>query len=580
MPGPQALLAAAASEAIARAFGAEWSRADPVLRPTTNPAHGDFQVNAALAMAKALARPSRELAEAIAAHLDVGGICSRVDVGGPGFVNLTLDDTWIGAQLTALAGDERLGVTRMPDPERVVLDYSSPNVAREMHVGHLRSTVIGDCLARVLSCLGHDVVRQNHLGDWGTQFGLLLEHLVDAGWTAAGGELADLNALYKEAQDRFQTESGFADRARARVVALQAGDPATLALWRALIRESERHLEAVYARLGVLLEPADIAAESSYNDRLDDMAAELEAAGLARLDQGALCAFPPGFRGRDGEPMPFIVRKSDGGYPYAATDLAALRHRVRGLGATRIIYAVDARQSQHLAMVFAVGEQAGWLAPGQVGGARAEHVGFGAILGPDGRPFRTRAGDTVKLADLLDEAVMRADGLVAEKNPALAGDERAAVARAAGIGAVKYADLANDRIKDYAFDWARMLAMDGNTAPYLQYAHARVRSIFRRAEGVSGSEVLIGHPAERVLGLYLLGFGDTVSLVAGTLQPHRLCTYLFELAQAFTAFYEACPVLRAETDETRRSRLSLCAASAGVLAQGLGLLGIEAPERM
>jgi arginyl-tRNA synthetase len=361
------------------------------------------------------------------------------------------------------------------------------------------------------------------------------------------------------------------------VVALQAGDPETLALWRDLVEESERHFELVYERLGVTLSPADYKPESFYNPLLDDVAGELEAKGLARIDDGALCAFPPGFNGRDGTPLPLIVRKSDGGYGYQATDLAAVRYRTGPeIGGTRLVYAVDARQAQHLQMVYAVAEQAGWLGNGK----RAEHVSFGMILGDDNKPFKTRTGDNVKLIELLDEAVERAARVVAEKNPELDPARRAEVANAIGIGAIKYADLSNDRVKDYVFDWDRMLSFDGNTAPYLQYAHARIKSIFRRAEDATMGPVRIEQPAERALALQLLSFDEAVQAAAEHLQPHRLATYLFELAQAFTDFYESCPVLRADTAEQRGSRLTLSDVTARTLATGLGLLGIEAPDRM
>jgi arginyl-tRNA synthetase len=369
------------------------------------------------------------------------------------------------------------------------------------------------------------------------------------------------------------------------VVLLQGGDEPTLALWRRFIAASRRYLETMYERLGVTLKDADVAGESLYNPMLAGVVAELEAKGLARESDGALCVFPPGFAGREGEPLPLIVRKQDGGYGYATSDLAAVRYRTETLGATLLVYVVGSPQSQHLAMVFAVAKQAGWLAPP----ARAEHVAFGSVLGPDKKMFKTRAGETVRLVSLLDEAVQRAHDVIAEKNPELDAQTRADVARAVGIGAVKYADLSSDRIKDYVFDWTRMLAFEGNTAPYLQYAHARIQSIFRRADqgspagapsGAPAGTIVIAAPAERALALAILGFGAVVHEVADTLQPHRLCTYLFALATAFSTFYEQCPVLKAATDEERASRLALSRVTAQVIAQGLGLLGIDAPDRM
>jgi len=497
---------------------------------------------------------------------------------------MTLDDDFLAKQVAAALGDSRLGVEEARPQHRFVLDYAGPNVAKEMHVGHLRSTAIGDALARLLEFLGHGVARQDHLGDWGRQFGMLVEHLVDLGWAPETSDrsISDLDELYREAQRKFDADPEFAERARRRVVALQSGDPESTALWRQLVEESRRHFAAVYRRLDLTLGPEDNRPESFYQPMLEPMVAELEQKGLVRVDQGALCAFPPGFQGRDGQPLPLIVRNSVGGYGYAATDLAGVRYSVYELGADRLVYVTDARQAQHFAMVFAVAAQAGWL-----DGVTAEHAPFGNVLGPDGRPFRTRAGDTVRLADLLDEAVDRARQVVMEKNPALGPDEVERVAEAVGIGSVKYNDLVNDRIKDYVFDWDRMLAREGNTAPYLQYAHARIRSIFRRADEDAvtpdgselGGRVVLEAPEERALALNLVSFDSAASASASNLQPHRLCTYLFELATSFTAFYEACPVLRAEP-ELRTSRLALCDLSGKVLARGLNLLGIEAPERM
>jgi arginyl-tRNA synthetase len=578
MPDPLRTIRPRLQQAIAAVLGPDQAGADPVLRRSDRPGV-DFQANAAMALAKQAGRNPRELAEAIAGAADLSDLVETVEVAGPGFLNLTLRSDYLSSEVDATAADDRLSVEPAAEPETVVVDYSSPNVAREMHVGHLRSTVIGDALVRVLGLLGHRVVRHNHLGDWGTQFGMLIEYLIDEGWERSDDHrIGDLNALYQQANQRFASDEDFTERARRRVVSLQAGDTETLEVWRGLVEESERHFEVVYECLGVTLTPGDYKPESFYNDMLDDVASELEAKGLAHIDAGALCAFPPGFAGRDGEPLPLIIRKSDGGYGYQATDLAAVRYRTTDVGGTRLVYAVDARQAQHLNMVFAVAEQAGWLG----GGRRAEHVSFGMILGDDNKPFKTRTGDNVKLIDLLDEAVDRAAAVVAEKNPELDETTRAEVARAIGIGAVKYADLSNDRVKDYVFDWDRMLSFDGNTAPYLQYAHARIRSIFRRTEGGDGASgaVHVEHPAERALALQLLAFDEAVEATAEHLQPHRLATYLFELAQAFTTFYESCPVLRADTDAQRASRLTLADLTARTLARGLDLLGIEAPERM
>jgi arginyl-tRNA synthetase len=566
-------LVALVQSAMADSFGPALASENPVLRRSD---HADFQVNAAMKLAKSAGVAPREFASRVAAGLAGAVELSAVEVAGPGFLNLTLSDAW----LASLVDSSSVGPLPAPAPSTVVVDYSSPNVAKEMHVGHLRSTVIGDALGRLLSFSGHRVVRQNHLGDWGTQFGMLIEHLLDSG--SAGGAVQDLNVLYQEAKRRFDADPSFAERARARVVLLQGGEPETLALWESLVLESERHFAEVYSLLGVLLTSDDVRGESFYNSLLAPTVAELDSLGLTKVDDGALCVFPPGFSGRDGEPLPLIVRKSDGGFGYAATDLAAVRYRVRELGADRIVYVVDARQSQHLSMVFAVAEMAGWLSA-PPSSPSAEHVSFGTVLGPDGRPFKTRSGETVRLLDLLEEAVARATEAVEAKNPGLSAEEKDMVARAVGIGAVKYADLSSDRVKDYVFEWDRMLSFDGNTAPYLQYAHARIRSILRRledVEGVDAGAVVLTEPAERVLALELLLFPSAVAAAAEHLQPHRLCTYLFELASAFTGFYEACPVLRAESPEVQASRLLLCEATAQTLSVGLGLLGIEAPERM
>jgi arginyl-tRNA synthetase len=579
MPDPQIMLETAVSRAIDDALGPEAAGTDPVVRPSSNPRFGDYQANFAMGLGKRLDRPGREIAEAVRDELDLGAVC-EVEVAGPGFLNLTLDRGWLAANVGLLVGDNTLGLTPAAVPQRVVVDYSGPNIAKEMHVGHLRSTIIGDALCRVLAALGHTVIRQNHVGDWGTPFGMLIEHLIDLGEDEALPSLTDLNAFYQDARVAFDSDPDFAERSRQRVVLLQSGDPATLRLWQLLVDESRRHFDVVYRRLGVLLTDDDLAGESFYNDRLDDVAASLERDGLAVVDDGALCVFPPGFSGRDGAPQPLIIRKSDGGYGYAATDLAAVRYRTQDLAGRRLIYAVDAGQHQHLTMVFAVASMAGWL-----GGATAEHVGFGVVLGPDGQRLRTRSGDSPKLVDLLDEAVERADAAVSAKNPDLGTDARAAVAEAVGIGAIKYADLSNDRIKDYTFDWDRMLAFEGNTAAYLQYAYVRVRSIFRRGEVAEvgphdAGAVLVESPEERALALALLRFDSAVAAVGETLEPHRLCTYLFELAQAYTAFFENCPVLRADTAQLQRSRLVMCALTALVLAKGLELLGIQTVEQM
>jgi arginyl-tRNA synthetase len=571
-------------DAIVRAFGPELADADPLVRPTQDARFGDFQANVAMGLAKRLGKKPREIAEAIVGAFDGSGLCARPEIAGPGFVNVRLDDDGLARLVAAAACDERLAIAPVATPETVVVDYSGPNVAKDMHVGHLRSTVIGDALARTLEFEGHRVIRRNHVGDWGTQFGLLIEHVSDIGRTEGrdlgacpDGSDVDLTQLYRDAVTREASEPEFAARARARVVALQSGDPETRRLWEAIVKASERQFQTIYQRLDVGLEPADVKGESAYNAELPGVVADLRAAGLARESEGALCVFLDGFVTKDGKPLPLIVQKSDGGYLYATTDLAALRDRIRTLHAGRLVYVTDARQRQHFQMVFAAARAAGWVPDG----TRLDHVVFGSVLGEDGKPFKTRSGATVRLADLLTEAEERALAIVLEKNPDLPAGERARVAHAVGIGAIKYADLASDRVKDYVFSWARMLAMDGNTAPYLQYAYARIRSIFRKAglERAPAAEVVLPEPAERALALVLLQLDGVVEGVAGSLEPHRLCVYLYDVATAFSTFYEACPVLHADPP-TRDARLVLCGLTADTLAKGLSLLGIETLDRM
>lgn len=554
------------------AFGAEHSSVDPMLRPSK---HADYQANLAMSLAKSVGRAPREVAKAIVDRLPTGGWIERAEIAGPGFINLWVGKPRLSEELERfLAGEWGMHAA---NAERIVIDYSSPNVAKEMHVGHLRSTIIGDALARVFEALGHTVIRQNHVGDWGTPFGMLIEHLLDGGTEAAEHSVSDLGAFYQEARKQFDADPEFAERARQRVVMLQALDPATIDLWKKLVGASKQYFGAVYQLLGVTLREQDIAGESLYNPWLAEVVEQLTNKGLAVESDGATCVFPPGFSGRDDQPLPLIIQKQDGGYGYATTDLAALRYRTQKLGAQRIFYVVGAPQAQHLAMVFASARLAGWL-PENVS---AVHVPFGSVLGQDKKIFRTRAGSTTRLVDLLNEAVARATAIVAEKNPSLESEEQKQIARMVGIGAVKYADLSNDRVKDYVFDWDRMLAFDGNTAPYLQYAHARIRSIFRRGEGTSSAGTIqIEAPEEKLLAMALLAFPATVREVADSLAPHKLCVYLYELAAIFSNFYEHCPVLKAATDAERASRLRLCQVTAQVIASGLGLLGIESPERM
>jgi arginyl-tRNA synthetase len=578
------------------------------LRPSQ---HADLQVDGVLALARALGRPPREVAEEVVARawqLGLADLCESAEVAGPGFINLTLSGEFLANELRNMSLDPAtLGVQPANPPKKAVVDYAAPNVAKPMHVGHLRSAIIGDCLVRLLELVGHSVIRENHVGDWGTPFGMLIEHLIDIGEDEAVHELGlgDLELFYQQARAAFDNDRAFAERASARVVLLQSGDPETLRLWQLLVGQSLSYFDDIFGRLGTKLTRQDVVGESYYNPLLPGVVDDLDKMGLLVESQGARCVFPPGYTNREGEPLPLIVQKSDGGYTYATTDLAAIRDRVGRLGAELLLYVVGFTQSEHLEMVFATARLAHWL-PRE---AQAAHIGFGNVLGPDGKMFRTRQGATIKLAELLDEAVERARALMVARaeqiGQAVEGDLEG-IARAVGIGAVKYADLSTDRARDYRFDWDRMLAFDGNTAPYIQYAHARLRSILRRAArsdaagtsgelggtgvagraGGAGTAYDVGpilapsEPAERELAKRLLGFADAVASSVETYSPHKMCGYLFELASTFTGFYENCPVLGAPGPATRASRLGLCALTAAVLEKGLDLLGIEAPQRM
>ncbi|MFI5036269.1 MAG: arginine--tRNA ligase [Acidimicrobiales bacterium] len=548
---------------------------DPVLRASER---GDYQANGVMALANALGRSPREVAAEVVARADLAGVAA-VEVAGPGFLNLTFTTEFLDAQLRALRGDERLGVATSPDPRTVVIDYSSPNVAKELHVGNLRSTIIGDALARLYRFAGHRVLARNHVGDWGTPFGMLIEHLVDLGEAEAVASLSigDLDGFYRDARAKFDRDEAFRDRSRERVVALQAGEPETRRLWRVLVDQSVTYLGEVYAKLDVTLSRDDVRGESSYNEHLGDVVAELERQGLIVESDGALCVFPPGFTNRDGDPLPLIVQKRDEGYGYAATDLAALRDRVGRLGGDVLLYVVGTPQAQHFEMVFAVARLAGWLPEG----VRCEHVGFGNVLGTDHKMFKSRGGDAVRLVDLLDEATQRARAGLDERARDLSEADRSTLATQIARAAIKYADLSTERQRDYVFDLDRMLAFEGDTGPYLQYAHARLRSIFRRLDApwAPRGSFALAHPAERHLALGLLALPEAVGSALATNQPHRLCTYLFDLAQRFTAFYEACPVL-ASAGAARDERLALCDLTARTLALGLSLLGVDAPERM
>lgn len=552
---------------------------DPVVRRSDR---ADAQVNGSLALAKTLGKTPREVAQMVLDAVDLSKVCSATEIAGSGFINVTFSNEFLARELVAAADDVRLGVRNAPAKLKVVVDYSAPNVAKEMHVGHLRSTVIGDALVRMLEFVGHSVVRENHIGDWGTPFGMLIEHLIDLGETEAANELSvgDLDSFYRQARTKFDSNEEFKERARARVVLLQGGDDETLRMWKLLVGESTRYFDKVYRTLGVLLTADDLMGESAYNPLLAQVVDRLRASGLIEISDGAEVVFPEGFLNRENEPLPLIIRKTDGGYNYATSDLACVIDRVERIGANVVLYVVGSPQAQHLEMVAVVSRKAGWVPES----TELIHVAFGNVLGADRKILKSRSGEVVKLDALLTESVERAADAVKEKNAELPAAQQAEVARQIGIGAVKYADLSTDRIKDYVFDWDRMLAFEGNTSPYLQYAHARICSIFRRV-GVDRASVrritpTLGHSAERALTMRLLQFDTAVWDTLDKYSPHRLCTYLFELASEFSSFYEHCPVMRADSEEQKMSRLALCDFTARVMEQGLALLGIESPEQM
>jgi arginyl-tRNA synthetase len=527
---------------------------DPELRPASRPQFGHYQSNVALRLANSEGKPPREIAAGLVAKLEISDLTEPPEIAGPGFLNFRLRTDVLAQAVTDQLADPHVGVAPTTNPQVVVIDYSAPNVAKQMHVGNLRSTVIGDCLRRVLSSLGHHVIAQNHIGDWGTQFGMLVEQILDEVIDASKLTLPEAEALYARASAHFRTDQDFAESARRRVVALQSGDKETRHIWRQLIDVSLAGFNAAYQRMGVLLTDDDLAGESIYNDDLPSIVTELEQNGIAVIDDGALCVFVEGFA------APMIVQKSDGGFGYSATDLAAIRYRVRDLHADRIIYVVDARQSDHFDLVFAVARKAGFLPDSVI----TEHVAFGTVLGTDGKPFKTREGTAPTLTTLLDAAEEQSAPPVA-------------------LAAIKYADLSNALNKDYVFDVGRMVQTTGNTGPYLQYAHARVTQVLRKATsrgyGEQSKVLVLEEPAEQTLALLLTRFGDVVEDVGRTLQPHRLCNYLYELSGALAIFYEQCPVLQS-SGAVRDSRLALCLATRRVLASGLTMLGIEPLDRM
>jgi len=579
---PQQELTDRFRDAVARAFGAEHAEIDPLVRRSDR---ADFQANLAMSLAKRVGiKNPREAAEKVLAAFDAQGVCEKLEIAGPGFINVTLSNAYLEGLLQTTARDPRFGVAKAAKAETVVIDYGSPNVAKEMHVGHLRPCVIGDCLVRVLDFAGHRVIRQNHIGDWGTPFGMLIEHLLDLGGAEKATELSvgELDAFYKAARKKFDEDPSFAERARQRVVSLQGGDAATLSLWRTLVDASSRYFEKVFARLGVTMKPEDTRGESFYNPFLPEIAADLEKRGIAQIQEEALCVFPEGFKNREGAPLPLIVRKKDGGYGYATTDLAAVRFRSHDLHGDRLLYVVGSPQAQHFAMVFAVARLAGYVPEG----VRTEHVGFGSVLGSDRKMMKTRSGDTLRLIELLDEGRQKALERLEQRGADMPREAWQELADKLSLAAIKYQDLSSDRIKDYVFDWDRMLEPEGNTGPYLQYAQARRRSLLRKlpaGEAVTPSALRIQHDRERALALKLVGFGEAVDSVVASLEPHRLCSFLYEVASAFASFWAdpECAILKEGVPaEVRASRVALTDLTGRVLMQGLELLGIESPERM
>ena len=573
----QALLSDKVSQAMIAA-GAP-AGCEPQIRQSAKAQFGDYQANGIMAVAKKLGKVPRQLAEDVLKHLDLEGIVSKAEIAGPGFINLFLDAKWLSAQVDTAVAAPRLGVTPVT-PQTIVIDYSAPNVAKEMHVGHVRSTIIGDAAARTLEFLGNNVIRANHVGDWGTQFGMLIaflekqqnEHHKEIA-------LADLEVFYREAKRTYDEDPVFAERARGYVVKLQSGDEYCRKMWKTLVDITMSQNQKIYDRMNVTLNRKDVMGESLYNDMLPGIVADLKEKGLAVESEGATVVFLDEYKNKDGDPMGVIIQKKDGGYLYTTTDIACAKYRFETLHADRVLYYIDSRQHQHLQQAWTIVRKAGYV-PESV---PLEHHAFGMMLGKDGKPFKTRAGGTIKLSDLLDEAVERATRLVREKNPDMSADELNQLANTVGIGAVKYADLSKSRTTDYVFDWDNMLAFEGNTAPYMQYAYTRVLSVFRKA-GISESEVqgktAITEDREAVLAVRLLQFEETITQVARDGTPHVMCAYLYDLAGLFSGFYEHCPILSAEDEATKQSRLTLALLTAKTLKQGLETLGIETVERM
>ncbi|WP_354635021.1 arginine--tRNA ligase [Planktothricoides raciborskii] len=585
MKTPIILLKERFLQALVAAFGQELAATDPLLVPASNPKFGDYQSNVAMSLAKPLKQKPRDIAQKIVDHLNVSDICQTPEIAGPGFINLMIKPSYLEAQLSSIVGFARLGVDRVENPQKIVVDFSSPNIAKEMHVGHLRSTIIGDCIARILEFRGHEVIRLNHVGDWGTQFGMLITYLREAypeALTKADAlDIGDLVAFYKKAKQRFDEYEAFCESSRQAVVQLQAGDPETIQAWKLLCDQSRREFQVIYDLLDIKVTERG---ESFYNPFLPAVVADLDNLGLLQEDQGAQCVFLEGFMNKEGNPQPLIVQKSNGGYNYATTDLAALRYRIKEDGAKRIIYVTDLGQSTHFAQVFQVATRAGWI-PDDV---QVVHVPFGLVQGEDGKKLKTRAGETVRLRDLLDEAIARAKADLETRLQVEGRSETPEfidrVAQVVGLSAVKYADLSQNRTSSYIFSYDKMLALQGNTAPYMLYAYVRVQGISRKGDidfghlGV-GEQIILKEETEIALAKHILLLSEAIAAVETELLPNRLCQYLFELSQKFNQFYDRCPVLQAE-EPFHTSRLLLCDFTARILKLGLNLLGIEVLDRM
>ena len=564
---------------VKKAFDTELDSSKEYVTETNNENFGDYQSNVSFTLSKMLHKAPLEIASSIQNVLDCGSIIEKSEVVKPGFINFFISKEYLCSKIKEVDSDSELGIPNIGNGQKIIVDYSSPNIAKEMHVGHLRSTIIGDSIVRSYKQLGYDVIKQNHIGDWGTQFGMLIEHLIDLGWKDSNEHtISDLNALYKESKVKFDADPDFAERSHLRVVKIQSGDKESIDLWKALTDESKKHFGWMYNRMGVLLNDSDYCGESFYNDKLNAVAERLLNEGKAKMSNGAVCLFPTGFQGRDGEPVPLILKKSDGGFGYDATDVTALEYRARTLNAKKIIYVTDTRQKMHFSMLFQAARDAK-LCDDDV---ELTHVSFGSVLGQDGKPFKTRSGETVTLSSLLDEAEERAKEIILAKNPESSGDSLKELSRAIGISAIKYADLSCDRIKDYVFNWERMLAFDGNTAPYIQNAYVRCKALVSKgeAQGKKAQFHLLSNDDEKRLAKKCMAIGTVVQQEAKTYEPHRLCTYLYELASSYHSFYERNPVLSESNTDILESRLALSSLVSKVLAKGMYLLGVSVIEKM